>query len=447
MLGVFVGLQPQYAARLPVEFPVGFEWDHGRFALNVVKSGGRYQVACAPRDLVDGAIWSGAALHVDGVAGDDANSGFGAEDGDFSAAKRSIHAAFVAGNATGAPYRVLVKPGDYEESAFSRNGNDEPSEAVAIIGFGGAVRYRTGPFEASWSDAGGTFQAAVTSVKRAFRTDVLTPEGQYTELVNVADAAACSATPDSWTDAGAQVHVNIGGAPGLRDIALIRSFHGARFMVHDRDIYLENIHTEGGITGALHFDAVAARNIVGLRCSFRYAAPSNPASPLDAVRVRRTNGLAAFFECDASQGAKDGWSFHEDGTAGLHVLLQSCSGWRNGTAGATSCNGFTTHDAVRAIVLDSDFGLSRNGTEVHAIQSTKTWLAGSSALARDVDGSSTAFKCSNPSFMWLQDCRADAAGAALNYALEANAGTVFTRDFEIVAGGVEVSQGGSVTPF
>jgi len=94
------------------------------------------------------------------------------------------------------------------------------------------------------------------------------------------------------------------------------------------------------------------------------------------------------------------------------VLLQNCSGWRNGFSTATSCNGFTSHDGVRAILPGSDFGLSRNGTEVHVIQSTQTWAAGCRAVARDVDGTSVAFKCSNDALMWLQDCAGDAAGQA-----------------------------------
>jgi len=447
MIGLSTGLRPQFSARQDVEFPAGFDWDHTRFGFDIYKMGKIYSAEVRPRDLVDAGIWTGAAIHVDSATGDDSNSGLGAADGDFANAKRTIHAAFVAGNATAAPYRVIVKPGTYEESAFTRNGNDEPDQPVAVIGWLGSVRYRTGPFQPSWSDAGGTYSANVSSVRRVFRTDILTPQGHHSELAHVVDVATCAATPDSWTQDGGAVHVNIGGAPGAEDIALIRSFHGARFLTHDQDFYLENIHTEGGITGALHFDAVAARNIVGVNCSFRYSAPSNPASPLDAVRVRRTNGLVAFFECDASHGAKDGWSFHEDGTAGMHVLLQNCTGWRNGIDGATSCNAFTTHDAVRAIVLNGAFGLSRNGTEMHCVQSTESWFMGARAVARDVDGTSVAFKCSNPSYMWLQDCESDAAGALENYALEANAGTVFTRDFNVVAGSIETSLGGSVTPF
>ncbi|MGR3699461.1 MAG: hypothetical protein ACU0CB_14380 [Roseovarius sp.] len=446
MLGV--GMHPfaAYRSRVPIAFPAGFSWDRVRFDTGIEQIGGDYRAAVEPRDLVDPAIWSGAAIHVDGVAGDDGNSGLGA-DGDFTNAKRTIHAAFTAGNATGVAYRVLVKPGDYAETAFTRNGNDEPSQPVAVIGWGGPLRYRTGPFDVTWSDSAGTFTANESSVRRVFRSDLLTPEGLYTELREAADVASCAATVNTWVHDGALLHVNIGSAPGARDIAVVRSFHGARFLTHDKDFYLENVHCEGGITGALHFDAVATRNIVGVNCTFRYSAPSTPTALQDAARVRRTNGLVAFFDCDASGGAKDGWSFHEDGTPGMHVLLLGCSGWRNGLSTATSCNGFTTHDGVRAILLSGDFGLSRNGTEVHVIQSTETWAAGCHAVARDVDGSSVAFKCSNDALMWLQDCSGDAAGQAENYALQANAGTVFTRGFLALAGGVEVTSGGSVSPF
>ena len=447
MLGV--GLSPfaPYRNRVPIAFPAGFSWDRVRFDFDIEQIGGAYRAAVEPRDLVDPAIWTGAALHVDGAAGDDGNSGLGSQDGDFANAKRTIHAAFTAGNATGAAYRVLVKAGDYAEAAFTRNGNDEPNQPVAVIGWGGPLRYRAGPFDVVWSDAGGTYTATESSVRRVFRCDLLTAEGHYTDLSEAADVASCAAAQNTWVHDGTLLHVNVGGAPGAEDIAVIRSFHGARFMTHDKDFYLENVHCEGGISGALHFDAVAARNIVGVNCSFRYSAPSNPTALQDAARVRRTDGLVAFFDCDASGGAKDGWSFHEDGTAGMHVLLQDCSGWRNGFSTATSCNGFTSHDGVRAILLGGDFGLSRNGTEVHVIQSTETWAAGCRAVARDVDGTSVAFKCSNDALMWLQDCAGDAAGQAENYALQANAGTVFTRGFSALAGGVDLTSGGSVTPF
>ena len=447
MIAVGVGLAPQFRSETPVSLPAGFGWDTGRFPLSITKGGSGYSANLAPRDLVDAGIWTGAAIHVDRATGDDGNTGLGASDGDFSNAKRSIHAAFVAGNATAAPYRVIVKAGEYEESAFTRNGNDEPNQPVAIVGWDGPVRYRTGPFSASWVDAGGSYSTSVSAVRRVFRSDVLDSHGLYTELEKVADLATCQASSNSWFDDAGTVHVNIGQAPGARDIALIRSFHGARFISHTDDMYLEDIHCEGGITGALHCDAAADRNVVGVNCSFRYSAPSNVNNPLDAVQLRRTNGLVAFFDCDASGGADDGWSFHEDGYPGMHVVMQGCSGVENGAFNATSCNGFTTHDNVRAIDLGGRYGWSRNGTEVHCIQTTHTWLAGTSAVARDVDGTSVAFKCSNQSVMWLQDTVADAQNGVTNLAIEANGGTVYTRGHQALAGSDATSNGGSVTGF
>lgn len=447
MLGVGLDLRPQFSAEVPVPLPAGLGWNSEAHPVRITRGIGGFRSETVPRDLVDPAIWSGAAFHVDAASGDDANSGLGAADGDFANAKRTIWAAFVAGNSTEAPYRVIVKPGLYAESDFTRNGNDEPSQPVAVIGWGGEVRYRTGPWQVSWMDQGGTFSTMTSAVSRVFRTDVLTARGHYTELAEVADVAVCTATPDSWCENGGTVHVNIGGAPGPGDIALMRSFHGARFLSHAADLYLENVHCEGGISGALHCDAMASRNVVAVKSSFRYSAPPTPSAAQDAARLRRTSGLLAFFDCDASAGAKDGWNFHEDGVAGMHVLMERCTGFDNGALGATSCNALTNHDAVRMIVLGGGFGHSSNGTEVHCIQQTTSFLAGCRAVARDVDGTSVAYKCSFEGVMWLYEAVGDAAGAASNLAIEANSGTVFTRGFQAVAGGVSATSGGSVSPF
>lgn len=427
--------------------PPGLGWNADLAPLAVMGRGRDARSGLAPRSLVDPAIWTGAAIHVDGQAGDDLYSGLGAADGDFSAAKRTIHAAFTAGNATGAAYRVIVKSGRYQESSFTKNGNVEPDQPVAILGWGGPVKYRTGPWAQAWTVFEGTYRASVSAVRRVFRTDVPTPAGLYLELAEVATVADCAATPDSWTVEGGRVHVNIGRAPGLNDIALIRSFHGARFMTHNSDLYLENIHTEGGITGALHCDPQSARNIVGVNCSFRYSAPSVPSAPQDAVRIRQVTGLCAFFDSDASGGAKDGWSFHDDGTPGMHALLERCTGFGNGWGEATSCNGFTTHDSVRGVALSGSFGQSRNGAEVHCIQDTRTWMVGCDAVARDIDGSSVAYKCSHSARMWLDRCRGDAAGPGDAFVIEANGGHVSLRAFTAVAGAVSITSGGIVDTY
>lgn len=448
MIGVDIGHCGGQAGGDLFSPPLPLGWGGTLENLVASRSGSVFRANIDPRDLVDPAIWSGPAFHVDGQSGHDSNSGLGASDGDFSAAKRSIHAAFTAGNATNAAYRVLVKPGEFEGSAFTKNGQIEPSQPVAILGWGGDVTYRTGPFETAWIDAGGTYSASVSSVNRIYRTDTLTPNGLNTELEQEFDLAGCQATPNSWFKDGSTVHVNIGQAPGPRDIAPIRNFHGARFLAHTSDLFLENIHCQGGITGALHCDPQANRNVVGVNCSFRYSSPSNTNAPLDAVRVRRTNGLVAFFDCDASGGAKDGWSFHDDGYGQMHVLMSNCSGFENGAFSATSCNAFTIHDAVVAAVIGGSYGYSHNGAEVHAIQNSRLWALGALVVARDPDGSCVSFKCSNAAMMWLEETRADAAGGALeNLAIEANGGSVFLRNHVAVSGTESAYSGGSISPF
>ena len=99
MLGLSLGLKPGGGVETPVPLPAGFSWDTSRFPLPIRRAGWpishRSGSACAGFLRQSG---DGPAIHVDSASGDDSNSGLGA-DGDFSQAKRSIHAAFVAGNA------------------------------------------------------------------------------------------------------------------------------------------------------------------------------------------------------------------------------------------------------------------------------------------------------------------------------------------------------------
>jgi hypothetical protein len=113
--------------------PAGLGWNGTPTSLSAARFGDTYMVDVNPRDLVDPAIWSGPAYHVDGVSGDDNNSGLGTVDGDFSAAKKSIHAAFTAGNATGSAYRVLINSGEFDGSASSKNNHLQTSNRLQCL--------------------------------------------------------------------------------------------------------------------------------------------------------------------------------------------------------------------------------------------------------------------------------------------------------------------------
>lgn len=438
----------------PYAPPAGLNWEASLTPLLVGKIGTEYRVIDNPRAKVNPAIWTGPVIHVDRVNGDNGNSGLGNYYGDFSDAKLQIHAAFTAGNALGVPYRILVKAGEFKETDFTNNGNVEPTQPFALLAHGGDVDYRTGPWETTWTlDTGNTYTATISSINRMFRTDVLTAEGLYTEMTLAPDLATCRATLDTWFKDGSTVYVTRDTAPGVRDMAPIRSFHGARFLAHTDDVYIEGFNIEGGITGALHLDPEADRNVIVVGCTFRYSSPSNIANQLDAVRVRRTNGLVWFRDCDASGGAKDGWNFHEDSYPQMRVLMEGCTGYLNGWNAATSCNAFTTHDGVIAAAIGCDFGGNSDdstGTTVHCIENTLTWLLGTTAIDANLDGNddATAIKCSNDSSMWLEETTASATGGLVNnYAIEANGGTVYKRDHTNVAGTETAYSGGSIGSF
>ncbi len=282
MLGTGVGFQPQYrfSAAKALSLPSWVGWNQIRFPIEVTDTAVVFVFNLMPLDLVDPEIWTGAAIHIDNSAGDDNNSGFAAMDGDFTAAKRTIYRAFIARNATGSKHRVILKAGQYEESAFTRNSKDEPNQPFAILGWGGPIQYRTGSFSVNWLDAGGSYSSPVSAMKSVFRTDVLSPDGYFTEQVAVPDLISCQATLGTWFLDGGMVHVNIGSQPTSGGIALIRSFHGAPLMTHAADIYLEDIHCEGGSTSALHLNRSSTRNIIGVNCSFQYWVPSNPSASI-----------------------------------------------------------------------------------------------------------------------------------------------------------------------
>ena len=93
-------------------------------------------------------------------------------------------------------------------------------------------------------------------------------------------------------------------------------------------------------------------------------------------------------------------------------------------------------------------GLSKNGSELHCIEDTRTWCLGTELIAADVDGTSTAFKVSNNGRLWLQETIGDATGAAANFAVEANdGGTVYRRGHLSRAGSELASNGGVLLDF
>ncbi|WP_289156091.1 hypothetical protein [uncultured Salipiger sp.] len=439
------------------EPPAGLGWT-ATDTVYAALVGSTWLCSVNPRALVSQEIWSGAVVYVDPEDGDDANDGLGDHWGDYSRAKRNMYAAITAGNATGSGFLIKVKGGESPgETWATNNGAVEPTQHMGII-CDAPMSYRVGNWTNTWTlDSGTCYYTTATSIGRVLRTDKRDARGHYIDLEHTqndgeSDAAALAAVQSTegtfWRDlANNRVYVNIGREPGNRHIALLRNVRGLEFDTSTpKDIYIEGMHTEGGIDGAFAVTGTGTRNIVCVNCSFLYQ--GHRTQIRNAVAFTQTEGLVAMFGVDGSKGQKDGFGYHSDAGAGLAVLHINCVSADKGRLDEASINGFTTHDTVKSIDIGGRYGWGINGTEVHCIEQTVSWFLGTRATARDPDGTCGAFKCSEDAVMYLEETFADAAGGGTNnFAIEANGGTVRKRNHTNIAGTEEASGAGSIGTF
>lgn len=382
-------ITPQASVEMPtpVRLPGWFRWP---YPMPIGRIGRKYAAYIDPRSYVNPAVWTGPAYHVDGVFGVDANTGLGVYDGDFSAAKKSIFSAITAGNATGAPYRVIVKAGTYtQERSINGSGGQagvEPTQHCAFIAWGGIVYHVAGTAEAAWVNDGSgtnTYTGGPSNASRVFDRLNLDIHGSYTELVNVADQSTVRATAGSWSGLGTKLAIRRadGLTPDSENTLVLRNIDTAAFDSCTTDLYFEGFHFHGGTFGALWIDPVSTRNVVCVDCEAAYSGTT--ANPLDAFRIRRVQGLVLMVRCTARKAWKDGFNYHDDDAAdfSMRVMHIDCRGYSTGKTGSSSNNNLTTHDFVILLDLNGDYRDGSIGADVHVIEGTQTVLLGTTISA------------------------------------------------------------------
>lgn len=450
----------QRSVYLPI--PTGLNWPQGDYPLRLRL--GASTADLDPETLVNVAIWTGTAYYVDVVSGNDGNAGTSTE-----TPVKSIKQAITLGNATSAAYRIYVKTGDYEQ-AYSINGTTgsvQPTQHCAIIavdaswqrGTGARVRHFAGTSETFPATTNATytntFVGGPSSAIRVFDRLALDAHGSYTELTEVADAATCDATPNSWcvssATGSAKTHIRRtdGLQPTLANTLICRNLNVARFNSHTKDILIEGFDFEGGPFGACWFDSIATRNIVLLDCTYKYA--GREATRLDGLRVRRTNGIVYVRRGQAFANWKDGLNYHyDDGPVDgkMYVLQDHCSGGDNGRGTSTSNNSSTTHDDVVLVDFGGHYYPSYNGSTFHNIQQTKTWVVGSTIEASEISGPLTDPDVTNIACAvkiegeaWLQNVTI--TSPAIGLFAQSSGTAVHTRNCTI-GGTTEISSGAVV---
>lgn len=417
-----IGTPVQATADRIIIMPNGFPWPVGTYPITVFGAEGRFSTAVNPRSLVNSGIWTSTTfIHVNSSTGVDASAAVVSSPTDTSKAAKTIGKAIQLGNAAATPYRIFVKA-DTVVRANGLNGIN-PTQPCSIEAWGGRVVM--GPFDVlTWAadvTYTNTYSATRSGVARVFDlTATLDKWGKYQELTLVADAATCNTTPGSWAQVGSTLYVRrTDGAAATN--SNVRAYLGGSG-VHNinlgtgvLDFYLSGFDLEGGNAGCLISPAAATHNIVAEDCTFRYA--GSLASLTDCVQLTSLKGIAAFFRCDASAGAKDGFNVHWT-TGGApagdntYLLTVDCTGRDNGRGTSVSNNGWTTHERVIGIDVNGDYAENYGGN-VHSIGTSQSWCVGTVSrrsigdLGNGGTITSTGFRTNDSAVMWLDSTLAD----------------------------------------
>lgn len=414
----------------PLTYPEGFLWDQAKYPVSVYPiANGRYGVGAAPRDLVSASIWAGPAYYVDAAAANSAGTGLTP-----ATAVKSIAVALDRLNKSAAAGgRVFIKAGAYDrtmdmvDSAASNGlGGIVPEKNVAFIGYGGVVEI--GPFQLlNFTPDSGAYIAARSAVSRVIDLVNRDEFGDYIEIGKRADAATVNAE-NGWFQDGGNIRIRRpdGAAVNNANTRVFLAANNAQLGSGNVDAYYEGLSFQAGAGVCFRSFAASTGNIVfnRVKCS----GPTNAA--INAVAIDNRTGLFAAFNCDASKGTADGWNFH--GTTGqLHVLLVDTRGDDNGRTGATSCNGLTLHENVRAIVVTSRFRRGAGGT-VRNIGSSQMWAL--ATTSQDDRGdvafggaiTPTQYQFDDTAKAWLYDCSALGGNCSLRVSSTAS---VVARNF------------------
>jgi len=388
------------------------------------------------------------AYYVDNARPDNSGNGL-----TLATAKKSIHAAITAGNATGQPFKVLIETdnGTYVRADGPSNSSSvSPTQDCALVAAHSGVeitddskRVKTGMHDTlSWpgtTDATytNTYKVTRSNVMRVFDVATANSYGDYTELTKVADAATCNSTPGSWAQVGSDLYVRRSDGAAVTNINTRAQLSAGACLAFPvgfsgKRAFLRGIDFEGGNSGVVTATSLVGSVIVAENCSFKYEGSSSWVT--DAVPILDCEGLFAFKNCLFASTYKDGLNVHYTPGGAVRktfVLTENCSSRDHGRGASTSNNGLTGHENV--------VGLDVNGNWTNGRGGTVRW-SGDSRLGAFGSASRHDLKDStgDPAILWhtidtakfyLIDCVGEGDGAG-DYALDAFSGTtIYTRNF------------------
>lgn len=365
-----------------VASPTDFTFPFATIPLSISQIGKTFTASISAKDFIDPACLTGVGYHVDQVNGNDANTGVGNFDGDFRAAisVKTIGKAITLGNATGAAYRLILKGGTTYALADMLFGGVivPPTRSIAVFGYGSSKAVISSHSNPTWAlDSGTTYTGTAPNtsptnpVGRCFDITNKDAFGDWTPLTLAASAAACRSTPGTYfTDTTLtpnSVYVNRTDAAvvteaNTRVIVRQQVFGATSAFGANNRLYVENMEFWGGNgQGALAF---APNNATSILAGYNIASRYSDKTAGNGISV--DGGMLAIMEnWECSANHYDGFSIHDNNNRGTVAISINGHGYNNGYSGATSCNGFTTHDGARSIDINGRHHDNYGGNSAH----------------------------------------------------------------------------------
>ncbi|BCP52839.1 hypothetical protein K32_14560 [Kaistia sp. 32K] len=427
--------------------PAGLGFPLADYPLAIRRRGGRFLCDFKPEAYAAAAL-AGPAYYVDIATGNDANPGTS-----WGAAVKSIFAATQLGNAGGVPFQVWVKAGTYSRvNNFTNMGPMViPTQPAAYRAFGGRVTCWSG-HDLSWPATPHATYGNCYAVARSTVTvvlDLLRPNafGDPAELVRVADAATCNATPGSWAQEGGTLFVRRadGAVPSNINTRVLIVVDAFALDATGKSVYLEGFDFQGGANGGVFVHGSAARHVIAVDCSARYA--GGPSHAGDGFLIEDSQGLAALVRCVAASNANDGISFQwtRGGAPTLSPLTIDCRGHDNGRHAHLANNGLACHGGLAAIEIGGDYH-DNCGANVLLTDASKLWCIGTFAsrslgdVGRGGSDGPIDFHAAGTSQMWLERTRSAVSTHAL---MATDIARIRLRQHEKGAGQAELAVGGA----
>lgn len=404
-----VGLSNETAARFshaelavpaPVVTPDGFTWTDHPLAGKLFVD--QYGVFSTTFDPATRKYSGGTTYYVDGINGNDANSGTSPGSGN---ALQSIIAAvnkpdagtvMVLGYSYGTPY--------YRGRAFN---NATLGKHINIIGYGGSDVYITTHDVLTFTLVAGqtsTYQTTRSNVTECMDMIAGAP-GQ--RLTKVASIAACEALTGSWHQNGSTLYVhaadnrNLSTTNASRIWALLNVPNFKN--VGDYMTYLENVKLYGGmdcvrVEGTTSTGAQATLVNVETGMSQALGGGNN---------VSIYGGDAVLVNCETTRSGQDGNNYHALNGKIPHVVEVGCRSTDNGHSASDQCS--TIHDGGKIIRVAGTYRNATASTIADVNAGTESWNLGCVADGAGVGFANwqiglTTDTSGTPPKMWLHAC-------------------------------------------